>query len=136
MAKWYSHWHPCATCRFQPVSSFGLCMLLPGVEYIILSLTGLTSYNHLTNIESLNICYNEVDSLHRKFSVPELGFWTSDSAPPELSCLSRLRELKADGNIITSTGGIRELRRLTSVSLRSNYIDEVDFSDHHWYVIE
>lgn len=51
----------------------------------------------------------------------------------ELSCLRHLRELKADGNAITSLAGLEELDGLTRLSVKDNQISEVDFEGYRWW---
>lgn len=51
----------------------------------------------------------------------------------ELQCLRHLRELKADGNRITSLDGLQKLEALTRLSVQGNLIQEVDFSLFRWY---
>lgn len=53
--------------------------------------------------------------------------------PPELQCLRHLRELRADGNRITSIDGLQKLDGLTKLSLQGNQIQEADFSKVRWY---
>ncbi|KAF8489402.1 hypothetical protein JB92DRAFT_3013454 [Gautieria morchelliformis] len=81
-------------------------------------LTAMTSFNHLMNLEKLDISNNQIESLQ------------------QLSCLKRLRELNADGNAITSLDGLGELDGLTKVSLRNNRITQVDCSELHWPRVE
>lgn len=40
---------------------------------LFVSLTGLTSYSHLLNLENLDISHNEVESLRREYSPPPNG---------------------------------------------------------------
>lgn len=82
------------------------------------SLTGLTSYSHLLNLENLDISHNEVESLR------------------QLGCLRHLRELKADGNNITSIDGLEHLDGLVKLSLQSNSIPFVDFGHCRWSRLE
>jgi Leucine-rich repeat (LRR) protein len=58
--------------------------------------------------------------------------WLIDSSNPDLSCLRHLRELRADGNQITSTDGLQALDSLVKLSLQGNRIRAVDFSSHRW----
>ncbi|TFK19988.1 hypothetical protein FA15DRAFT_600514 [Coprinopsis marcescibilis] len=80
------------------------------------NLTGLTSYNHLRNIENLDISHNEVDSLR------------------QLECLRHLRELKADGNKITSADGLQRMDGLVKLSLQGNAMESIDLSQFRWFV--
>ncbi|KZT36644.1 hypothetical protein SISSUDRAFT_1063487 [Sistotremastrum suecicum HHB10207 ss-3] len=77
-------------------------------------LTGLTSYNHLTNLQSLDISNNQIESLR------------------QLSCLARLKDLKADNNMVSETDGIERLQRLVNLSLEGNRIEGIDFGSHRW----
>lgn len=52
----------------------------------------------------------------------------------ELRCLSRLLELRADGNGITDIEGLEGMRCLVKLSLKKNRISRVDFADCEWYV--
>lgn len=61
--------------------------------------------------------------LHRSYSDLE----------SELRCLSRLHDLRADGNRITDIEGLEEMRGLTKLSLKRNKIGRVDFGDYDWY---
>ncbi|KAG7443173.1 L domain-like protein [Guyanagaster necrorhizus] len=81
-------------------------------------LTSLTSFGHLGALESLDVCGNELDSLRLL----------------ELSCLRNLRELKADGNRITSLEGLEALQ-LIKLSLAGNCLrGVVDIG--HWAKVE
>ncbi|KAG2010102.1 protein phosphatase regulatory subunit, variant 3 [Coprinopsis cinerea AmutBmut pab1-1] len=82
------------------------------------SLTGLTSYSHLLNIENLDISHNEVDSLR------------------QLECLRHLRELKADGNKITSVDGLQRMDGLVKLSLQGNTIQSLDLAQYRWTRLE
>jgi protein NUD1 len=44
-----------------------------------------------------------------------------------------LRELRADGNRITSIDGLQKLEALNKLNLHSNQIQQVDFSNVRWY---
>ncbi|KAG1868985.1 hypothetical protein DFJ58DRAFT_714151 [Suillus subalutaceus] len=72
-------------------------------------LTGVTSFSHLQNIESLDI---------------------------KLQCLRHLRELRADGNRITSIDGLQKLDGLTKLSLQGNQIQAADFAKFRWPRLE
>lgn len=50
----------------------------------------------------------------------------------ELECLHHLRELRADGNVITSLDGLQNMDGLIKLSLQGNCISEVDFSEYEW----
>ncbi|KNZ73029.1 Septation initiation network scaffold protein cdc11 [Termitomyces sp. J132] len=82
------------------------------------SLTGLTSYSHLVNLEKLDISRNDVESLK------------------QLGCLRHLRELKADGNKISSIEGLERMGSLVKLSLQGNCIQTVDFSGNSWARLE
>ncbi|TFK40704.1 hypothetical protein BDQ12DRAFT_679886 [Crucibulum laeve] len=82
------------------------------------SLSGVTSYSHLLNLENLDISHNDVDSLR------------------QLDCLRRLRELKADGNKITSTDGLQRMEGLVKLSLQGNSIHSVDLARYQWTRLE
>ncbi|THV03804.1 hypothetical protein K435DRAFT_826966 [Dendrothele bispora CBS 962.96] len=82
------------------------------------SLTGVTSYHHLLNLENLDISRNQVDSLK------------------QLVCLRHLRELKADGNSITSTEGLERMDGLVKLSLQGNCIRSIDVEQHRWSRLE
>ncbi|KAG0704785.1 hypothetical protein DFH29DRAFT_909819 [Suillus ampliporus] len=81
-------------------------------------LTGVTSFNHLQNIESLDISHNDIDSL------------------TQLQCLRHLRELRADGNHINSIDGLQKLDGLTKLSLQGNEIQNGDFAKFRWPRLE
>jgi len=82
------------------------------------SLTGLTSYGHLLNLENLDISRNDIESLN------------------QLACLRHLRELKADGNKISSIEGLQRMDGLVKLSLQGNSIRSVDFIQYHWTRLE
>ncbi|KAF9068641.1 hypothetical protein BDP27DRAFT_1327047 [Rhodocollybia butyracea] len=82
------------------------------------SLTGLTSYHHLLNLENLDISRNDVDSL------------------TQLSCLRHLRELKADWNKITSLEGLERMDGLVKLSVQGNRIRSVDINQYRWTRLE
>ncbi|KAK6335412.1 hypothetical protein TWF696_002190 [Orbilia brochopaga] len=73
-------------------------------------LSSLTAWNHLTNLQFLDISRNNIDNL--------LG----------LSSLIHLRELKGDDNEISSLDGILHLDGLMKVRLRRNRLTFVDLS--------
>ncbi|KIM43242.1 hypothetical protein M413DRAFT_69231 [Hebeloma cylindrosporum] len=81
-------------------------------------LTGITSYSHLLNLESLDISHNEVESLR------------------QLECLRHLRELKADANKLTTIDGLQRMDGLVKLSLQGNQIRAVDFSSCRWKRLE
>ncbi|EIN12330.1 L domain-like protein [Punctularia strigosozonata HHB-11173 SS5] len=81
-------------------------------------LTSLTSFNHLLNLENLDISRNNIDSLR------------------QLACLRHLRELRADGNQITSFDGLQRLDGLVKLSVQNNRISEIDFSEYRWNRLE
>ncbi|KAH7885133.1 hypothetical protein F5I97DRAFT_1928557 [Phlebopus sp. FC_14] len=82
------------------------------------ALTGVTSFNHLQNLENLDISNNEIDSL------------------TQLQCLRHLRELRADGNRLTSLDGLQKLDALTKLSVQGNLLREVDLSLFRWPRLE
>ncbi|KAF6757564.1 hypothetical protein DFP72DRAFT_891521 [Ephemerocybe angulata] len=82
------------------------------------SLTGLTSYNHLPNLENLDISHNEIESLR------------------QLECLRHLRELKADGNRITKLDGLERMDGLVKLSVQGNSIQSVDLEGFRWTRLE
>ena len=96
----------------------------------------MTSFNHLLNLESLDISNNQIDSLQRKFlmfdAMPSRSHKMTCNT--ELSCLKHLRELRADGNEISSLDGLGELDGLTKLSLKENCITMVDLRELHWYI--
>ena len=100
----------------------------------IIRLTSLTSYTHLSKLEVLDISHNEIDSLIRKqFLI--LGHKISDvMVLAELECLRRLRELRADCNVIRDLTGLKKLENLKKLSLAHNKIEEVDLECCHWWV--
>ena len=72
-------------------------------------LSGLTAWNHLVNLQYLDISHNYLDSL--------------DS----LGSLVHLRELRADDNNITRIDGLFELDGLLKLRARRNKLQHVDF---------
>jgi Leucine-rich repeat (LRR) protein len=52
----------------------------------------------------------------------------------ELECLRRLRELRADYNMIRDFTGLKNLENLKKLSLAHNKIEEVDLECCHWWV--
>ncbi|KAJ3973830.1 hypothetical protein EV361DRAFT_897850 [Lentinula raphanica] len=82
------------------------------------SLTGLTSYHHLLNLENLDISRNEVESL------------------TQLSCLRHLRELKADWNKIGSLEGLERMDGLVKLSVQGNRIRSLDINQYRWTRLE
>ncbi|TFK48628.1 hypothetical protein OE88DRAFT_1663703 [Heliocybe sulcata] len=79
-------------------------------------LTSVTSFNHLRNLENLDISGNDVDSLR------------------QLECLRHLRELRADGNKVASVDGLEKLDGLVKLSLEGNAIGDVQLEKCRWYV--
>ena len=73
-------------------------------------LSDLTAWNHLINLQYIDISNNEIESLS--------GF----------KCLVHLRGLRADNNKISSLDGIGQLDGLLSLRLRGNLLESVDFS--------
>ncbi|TFY57019.1 hypothetical protein EVJ58_g7285 [Rhodofomes roseus] len=88
---------------------------LPRLDSLTL-LTGLTSFNHLLNIEYLDLSRNQIDTLR------------------QLACLRHLRELRADGNRIDSVDGLQKMDGLVKLSLQENVVRSLDLQDYHWYV--
>ncbi|THH11660.1 hypothetical protein EW145_g491 [Phellinidium pouzarii] len=82
------------------------------------TLTSLTSFGHLLNLENLDISYNDVDSLQ------------------QLGCLRHLREFRADGNKISSLDGLAHLDGLLKLSLQGNQLRELNFSAFRWSRLE
>lgn len=76
----------------------------------------MTSFNHLLNLETLDVSRNDLDSLR------------------QLECLRHLRELRADGNKIASLEGLEKMDGLVKLSLQGNRISEVSLSGFQWYV--
>ncbi|GAA5977618.1 hypothetical protein JCM10908_005039 [Rhodotorula pacifica] len=81
-------------------------------------LTDLTSFQHLSNLERLDISNNQLESVRH------------------LACLRHLRELKADGNRISCLDGLADLDSLVRVSLKNNHLSELDFSRTNWTRLE
>ncbi|KAH8077035.1 hypothetical protein BXZ70DRAFT_709242 [Cristinia sonorae] len=81
-------------------------------------LTGVTSFNHLVNLESLDISDNNVDSLR------------------QLECLRHLRELRADGNRIESVEGLHKMDGLVKLSLQRNRIRNLNLANFRWTRLE
>ena len=98
------------------------------------SLTSLTSFLYLTNLENLDISYNKIESFERK-QVPFFVGAGSKFIPPELSHLHHLRELRADGNQIKCLDGLANLDGLIKLSAQGNELRNIDFSGYNWYVI-
>ncbi|KAG6909261.1 hypothetical protein DXG01_001323 [Tephrocybe rancida] len=73
---------------------------------------------HLLNIENLDISRNDVESLK------------------QLACLRHLRELKADGNKISSVEGLERMDGLVKLSLQGNSIRMVDLNQYRWARLE
>lgn len=74
-------------------------------------LTELTSWNHLVNLQYVDISGNEVKSLSA------------------LRNLVHLRSIKADDNKLTSLDGLDSHEGLLSLRARGNLIEELDFED-------
>ena len=54
----------------------------------------------------------------------------------ELECLRHLRELRADGNKITSLDGLQKMDGLAKLSLQKNGVKDVDLARYHWSVFD
>jgi hypothetical protein len=52
----------------------------------------------------------------------------------ELECLRHLRELKADGNKISTLDGLQRMDGLVKLSLQANKIKEIDLTQYRWCV--
>ncbi|KAF2094674.1 hypothetical protein NA57DRAFT_45783 [Rhizodiscina lignyota] len=74
-------------------------------------LNSLTAWNHLTNLQYLDISGNDMDNLSG------------------VGCLLHLRELRADNNRIVNLDGVMGLDGLLSLSVRGNRIERVDFEN-------
>ncbi|KPV72496.1 uncharacterized protein RHOBADRAFT_39560 [Rhodotorula graminis WP1] len=77
-------------------------------------LTSLTSFQHLANLERLDLIDNHLDSVH------------------QLSSLRHLRELKLDGNQLDSLDGLGGLDSLVKLSLRGNALVDVNLGQTTW----
>lgn len=77
-------------------------------------LTDLTSFQHLSNLERLDISNNQLESVRH------------------LACLRHLRELKADNNRISNLDGLADLDSLVRISLKNNDLSDLDFSRTSW----
>ncbi|TKA83667.1 hypothetical protein B0A55_00464 [Friedmanniomyces simplex] len=75
------------------------------------SLSGLTAWGHLGNLQYLDVTGNQLDSLKG------------------LAGLVHLRELRADGNQIGTLDGLQELDGLIKLSLRGNRVQQVDLGE-------
>jgi Leucine-rich repeat (LRR) protein len=51
-----------------------------------------------------------------------------------LECLRHLRELKADGNMITDLTSIMTMDNLIKLSCNDNRLTRIDFNNAKWYV--
>ncbi|KAI9713418.1 MAG: hypothetical protein M1820_000800 [Bogoriella megaspora] len=72
------------------------------------TLSSLTAWSFLKNLQYLDISGNQVDSLEG------------------LGCLIHLRELKADSNDVATLDGVRHLNGLQKLSLRQNKIESIE----------
>ncbi|CAL1713429.1 unnamed protein product [Somion occarium] len=81
-------------------------------------LTGVTSFSHLLNLESLDISDNGIDSLR------------------QLECLRHLRELRADGNNVDNIDGLQKMDGLVKLSLQRNNIRTIDLTACRWTRLE
>ncbi|KII86570.1 hypothetical protein PLICRDRAFT_43203 [Plicaturopsis crispa FD-325 SS-3] len=82
------------------------------------TLTGITSFSHLLNLENLDISRNDIDSLR------------------QLECLRHLRELRADHNHITSIDGLQKMDGLVKLSLQGNSLRDIDVTEFRWSRLE
>ncbi|KAF7981491.1 hypothetical protein HWV62_33549 [Athelia sp. TMB] len=73
---------------------------------------------HLLNLENLDLSNNDIDCLR------------------QLECLRHLRELRADGNKITSLDGLQKMDGLAKLSLQKNGVKDVDLARYHWTRLE
>jgi hypothetical protein len=80
-------------------------------------LSPLTGWNHLRNLQYLDISSNKIQSL--------IG----------LQSLIHLRELVADDNEVSSLEGVQELDGLLKLRMRRNHLETADFSKANLYVI-
>jgi len=98
------------------------------------SLTGITSYNHLLNLENLDISHNAVDSLRRELYplISPVDRVLISIFLLELESLRHLRELRADKNKITSLDGLERMDGLVKLSLEGNKIQTVDLERYRW----
>lgn len=78
-------------------------------------LSCLTSWNHLVNLQYLDVSNNHLENLDG------------------LASLIHLRELRADDNRIASINGIFELDGLLTLRLRRNGLQQVDFQNCQLY---
>ncbi|SCZ88626.1 BZ3500_MvSof-1268-A1-R1_Chr10-2g03024 [Microbotryum saponariae] len=81
-------------------------------------LSGLTCFQHLLNLESIDVSHNQIDSVH------------------QFACLKHLRELKADDNLVMDLEGLFGLDGLQKLSLRGNRVEVVDTTRSKWTRLE
>ncbi|KDE06823.1 hypothetical protein MVLG_02859 [Microbotryum lychnidis-dioicae p1A1 Lamole] len=81
-------------------------------------LSGLTCFQHLLNLERIDVSHNQIDSVH------------------QFACLKHLRELKADDNLVTNLEGLFGLDGLQKLSLRGNRVEVVDTTRSKWTRLE
>lgn len=74
----------------------------------------LCSFNHLQNLERLDLTQNGLTNLE------------------QLCSLKHLRELKLDHNAIDDLSGLHGLDALVKLSVKSNRLKKVDFEHTHW----
>ena len=122
-----------ASNLYVPVVERELRSLLTSVIRLC-SLTGVTSFSHLLNLENLDISRNQVDSLRRKISVSHNVLINALKGLVflELECLRHLRELRADGNQIDDVDGLQKMDGLIKLSLQGNAIREIDLEAYRW----
>ncbi|KAF2238844.1 hypothetical protein EV356DRAFT_504165 [Viridothelium virens] len=77
------------------------------------TLSSLTAFTFLMNLQYLDISDNEIDRLEG------------------LSCLVHLRELRADGNEVSDLDGLKDLDGLQKLHLRRNKVTTLDLSNSH-----
>ena len=97
------------------------------------SLTSLTAYNHLRNLETLDISNNGIESFARVFfNYSIFGVCLNLWFETELQCLHLLRDLRADGNSVSTVEGIEHLSGLVKLSLKKNKISQINLKACTW----
>ncbi|PNS18756.1 Septation initiation network scaffold protein cdc11 [Sphaceloma murrayae] len=82
------------------------------------SLTNLTAWDRLMNLQYLDVSHNDLTSLDG------------------LGCLVHLREIKAAHNAIASLDGLADLEGLLKLDVSHNEISTVDLTHCHWTHLE